>query len=403
MIVLSVGALVAYLRQVIESDLTLSDLFVEGEISNLYRSSSGHLYFTLKDELSALKCVFFRSRHHALQPQLENGDQVVVHGRLSVYEPKGEVQLVTDVVRPAGLGLLQLRFEQLKAKLEAEGLFDESRKRPLPLFPRRIALVTSPSGAVLHDIQTIIHRRYPLVELVLAPCQVQGETAPAQIAEALARVNDRDDIDLIILARGGGSAEDLWCFNDEVVARAIFASRIPVVSAVGHETDVTIADYVADLRAPTPSAAAELCVPDIADLTAQLASFRAALVNAMMARIGEAATDLRFVQHRLERAAPNVNQHRQRLDDLARRLGDATRARLRLQAAQLAGTRQRLDALSPTQTLARGYAIVENATRGATVRSAVDVAVGEALRLVVVDGSIRSTVDTVELKERAQP
>lgn len=399
--VLSVGALVAYLRQVIERDLTLSDVFVEGEISNLYRSSYGHLYFTLKDEQSALKCVFYRSRTHVTT--VENGDQVVVHGRLSLYEPKGEVQLVADSILPAGLGPLQLRFEQLKATLEAEGLFDESRKRPLPPFPRRIALVTSPSGAVLHDMLAIIRRRYPLVELVLAPCQVQGEAAPAQIAEAIAQVNQRDDIDLIILARGGGSAEDLWSFNDELVARAIFASRIPVVSAVGHETDVTIADYVADLRAPTPSVAAELCVPDIADLTAQLAAFRADLLNTMRGRTAAALGDLRFWQNRLERAAPDLNRLRHRVDDLARRLGDSVVANLRLQRTELAGIRQRLNALSPRQTLARGYAIVENATRGLTVRSARDAEVGETLRLVVVDGSIRSTVDAVEREGRVQP
>jgi exodeoxyribonuclease VII large subunit len=395
--VLSVGALVAQLKQIIESDLRLLDLFVEGEISNLYRSSSGHLYFTLKDEVSAIKCVLFRGRGHAAL--VNNGGQVVVHGKLSVYEPRGEVQILADLLLPAGLGLLQQRFEQLKAKLEAEGLFDPTRKRPIPPFPRRIALVTSPSGAVLHDIQTIIARRYPLVELLLAPCQVQGESAPAQIAEAIARVNAHDDVDLIIVARGGGSAEDLWCFNEEVVARAIFASRIPVVSAVGHETDVTLADYVADLRAPTPSAAAELCVPDVADLAAQLAKFRAALISETTARIAEAAAELRFLRHRLDRAAPDFDRLRQRVDELGRRTGDATRAALRLHAARLAGLRQQLDALSPAQTLARGYAVVQNLARHTIVRRVGDVAPGDRLRLLVTDGAVRATADGIEPRE----
>ncbi|GIW08853.1 MAG: hypothetical protein KatS3mg060_3658 [Dehalococcoidia bacterium] len=252
---------------------------------------------------------------------------------------------------------------------------------------------------MLHDIQTVIGRRYPLVELLLAPCQVQGDAAPAQIAEAIERVNLRDDVDVIIVARGGGSAEDLWCFNEEIVARAIFASRIPVISAVGHETDVTIADYVADLRAPTPSAAAELCVPDIAELSAQLASYRNALISQTTARLAEASAELRFLRHRLDRAAPDLNRLYQRVDELGRRIGDATRAALRLHTAHLDGLRQRLSALSPAQTLARGYAVVENPKRQSVVRRVEDAAVGDALRLVLVDGVIGSTVETVSPRE----
>ncbi|MCS6800505.1 MAG: exodeoxyribonuclease VII large subunit [Chloroflexota bacterium] len=396
MTVLSVTELVGYLREVVERESALADVFVEGEVSNSYRSTAGHLYFTLKDTNAAIKCVFFRRGKSA--HSIADGDHVVVHGRLSVYEARGELQIVADLIEPAGLGALQLQFELLKARLEAEGLFDPSRKRPLPAFPRRIALVTSPSGAVLHDIYTIIAQRYPLVELVLAPCQVQGDAAPAQIAEAIARVNARDDIDLIIVARGGGSAEDLWCFNDERVARAIFSSRIPVVSAVGHETDFTIADYVADLRAPTPSAAAMLCVPDITELQAQLESCRATLVGEMTNRLAEAAAELRFLRHRLDRAAPDLNRLRQQVDDLGRRLGDSARAMLQLHAAHLAGIRQRLETLSPAQTLARGYAVVENATRHAVVRRATAIEAGDTLRILFVDGTVRATANAIELK-----
>ncbi|GIW09822.1 MAG: exodeoxyribonuclease VII large subunit [Chloroflexi bacterium] len=395
--IFSVGDLVAAIRRTLQHEPLFLDCFVEGEISNLYRSPAGHLYFTLKDEQAALRCVFFRA--HARAQGLADGDQVVVHGHLSVYEPRGEVQIVVDLVQPAGLGILRLRFEQLKAKLEAEGLFDPARKRPLPPFPQRIGLITSPAGAVLHDIQTIISRRYPLVELVLAPCQVQGDEAVPQILAALEQLNARDDIDLIILARGGGSAEDLWCFNDERLARAIFASRIPVVSAVGHETDFTLVDFVADLRAPTPSAAAELCVPDLGEVRDRLAGYRSRLQGELATLLAERTSELRLLRHRLDRAAPDLDRLRQRLDELGRRLSERVASDLRLSAARLEGVAQRLGALDPRQTLARGYALIENPSRGCIVRGVADVAPGERVRVRLVDGRLEATVATVDRVE----
>src|SRR3990170_3714685 len=270
----SVSRLARYLKDLLDSDLALSNLWVEGEVSNLSRSSAGHLYFTLKDEEAQLRCVMFR-RASGGAP-VENGTQVLAHGNVSFYEVRGDLQLVVDSVQPAGVGPWQAEFERLKEKLEAEGLFDPARKRPLPRFPRRVGVVTSPAGAAFHDICHVIGRRWPLAEVVLAPTAVQGPEAAAGICEAVRLLNQEEGIDVVIVARGGGSLEELWPFNEETVARAIHGSRLPVVSGVGHETDYTIADYVADVRAPTPSAAAETAVPDRAEVARQVLGLAAA-------------------------------------------------------------------------------------------------------------------------------
>src|SRR3990172_7585678 len=270
-----VSWLARYLKELIESDLRLSNIWVDGEVSNLSRSSAGHLYFTLKDEEAQLRCVMFR-RAHGGAP-VENGAQVLAHGNVSFYEARGDLQLIVDFVQAAGVGVWQAQFERLKEQLEAEGLFDPARKRSLPEFPQRIGVVTSPVGAALHDICNVVGRRWPLAEIVLAPTPVQGPDAVPGIIGGIEQLNRRGDIDVIIAGRGGSSIEELWAFNEELVARAIFASVVPVVSAVGHETDVTIADFVADRRAPTPSAAAELVVPDRAEVAARIVGLAATL------------------------------------------------------------------------------------------------------------------------------
>src|SRR5512136_2978956 len=271
---MTVGALTRYIREMFEVDYRLQDVWVEGEVSVVSRPSSGHIYFTLKDAAAQIACVMWKSAAPTFGALLVHGGQILAHGKVSVYEPRGSYQLYVDRVQPQGLGDLHAQFELLKARLEAEGLFAPERKRPLPEFPHRIGLVTSPTGAVIRDICNVLARRWPLVEVVLAPTQVQGEDAPPQIVAALDALYRRDDlahiVDVIIVARGGGSLEDLWAFNDERVARKIAESPVPVVSGVGHETDFTIADFVADVRAPTPSAAAELITPDRAEFEAQL-------------------------------------------------------------------------------------------------------------------------------------
>ena len=266
-VIYGVSQVTSYLQDLLAYDDLLNDIWIEGEVSNLRRAGSGHAYFSLRDDSSSLRCALFRnSLGH---DHLTDGALVIAHGRVSLYVVRGDLQLIADAIQPEGVGRLQMQLEQLRAQLDREGLFDPSRKRPLPEFPKRIGVVTSPSGAVWHDIQTIIGRRYPLVELLLAPAVVQGDAAAPTIVEAVEALNADADIDAIIVARGGGSLEDLWAFNEEAVARAVFASRAPVVSAVGHETDVTICDLVADVRAATPSEAAEMIVPDRVDLLPQ--------------------------------------------------------------------------------------------------------------------------------------
>jgi exodeoxyribonuclease VII large subunit len=271
--VLSVSQALSYLRELLETDYLLADVWISGEVSGPRTQPSGHTYFTLKDATSQMRGVLFRSafvRQRRMAEHLEHGAQVIVHGRITIYEARGELQIVVDFVQPEGVGLRQAQFERLRTQLEEEGLFAADRKRPLPSFPKRIGVVTSAAGAVFHDICNVLTRRWPMAEVVLAPTPVQGPEAPYGIVGAIETLNLEGDVDVIIVARGGGSVEELWTFNEEAVARAVFGSLIPVVSAVGHETDFTICDYVADLRAPTPSAAAELVVPDSRQFRARL-------------------------------------------------------------------------------------------------------------------------------------
>lgn len=390
----TVSQLMARIRTTVETDPRLLDVWVEGEISNFRQVASGHCYFTLKDAGAELRCVMWRDRVRGMRTLPSNGDSVLAHGRVGVYEQRGDLQLYVDALEPLGLGWLYQEYERLKARLEAEGLFDPRRKRPLPPFPRRIGVVTSPDAAALRDILNILSRRYPLAEVVLAPTLVQGEEAPPQIIAALRALNAREDIDVILLARGGGSLEELWAFNDERVARAVAASRIPVVCGVGHETDVSLADFAADLRAPTPSAAAELATPDRADLQQRVRTLRARLVRAVETDLSRRRERVREQARALHRLSPvlRLAQARQRLDDLTERAGRAIRHQIAVRRERLAGLAGRLEGVSPLATLERGYAVVQRAADGLIVRSPAQVAAGDALRVRVRDGEFGAKV-----------
>lgn len=389
----TVTELTHYLRELLENDGNLQDVWVRGEVANLRRPSSGHLYFTLKDATATLRCVMWRNTAQR-QPYLpRDGEAVEAHGALSVYVSDGQYQLYADQIRPGGEGLLFQEFLRLKARLEAEGLFDPARKRPIPEWPRRIGIVTSPTGAALRDMLLTLRRRFPLVEVVLAPTPVQGEGAPDGIAAALALLNRAACPDVILLARGGGSIEDLWAFNDERVARAIAASQAPVITGVGHETDFTIADFVSDLRAPTPTAAAEVATPERGDLLERVVTARQRMDRAVQAALNSQRWGWGRLEARLRSQSPQgqVQTDRQRLDELARRLGVAVSHRQQLRRARLTSVGQRLSILNPAAVLGRGYAIVRRSD-GRLVHSVRAVAPGDALQVSLRDGSFDATV-----------
>lgn len=385
----TVSGLTRYLSQRLTEDPVLQDVWVEGEISNLSRPSSGHLYFTLKDAGAQLRCVMWRGEASRLRIALSDGMAVEAHGYIGIYEAGGQYQLYTDCLQPAGEGALFQEFLRLKERLAAEGLFDAARKRPLPRLARRIGVVTSPTGAALRDILHILRRRNPLAEVVLAPAPVQGEDAPPLLVEALDRLNQIVAPDVILLARGGGSLEDLWAFNDERVVRAIVASRAPVISGVGHETDFTLADFAADVRAPTPTAAAELATPITRDeLRAALHAQQERLWANLQAALRERQRSLDRLNDRLQFTSPGrrVQSERQRLDEWARRLLTAQQHYLAIARSHLRGQESRLAALNPLAVLQRGYAIVTRQTDGRVVASCQQVQHGDALSVRVQDG-----------------
>jgi exodeoxyribonuclease VII large subunit len=387
--VYSVSEVATYLKELLEANPHLADLWISGEVSNLNRSPAGHVYFTLKDETAQLRCVFFRRPN--MGAPLQQGMQIVAHGRVSLYEVRGDLQFYVDFVQPEGVGVLHAQFERLKAQLEEEGLFDEARKRPLPRFPRRVGVVTSPMGAVFHDISNILGRRWPLAEVVLAPTAVQGPEAAPGVVSALAALNDEPAIDVIIVARGGGSLEELWAFNEEPVARAIYGSRVPVVSAIGHETDYTIADFVADLRAPTPSAAAELVAPDRLEVTVRLSVLAASLLTSCQGEVERRRAGVTQAVGRLERLLPDMGRERQRVDDLWRQANASLEAFLRQRRERLWGFAGQLRSLDPKATLARGYALVQR--DGHVISSVGEVAGGERLSVRVKDGGFPVRVE----------
>jgi len=392
----TVSQLTGVIRRLIEGDPGLSDLWVEGEVSNFVRASSGHCYFTLKDAGSQLGCVMWRNVVGGQDYLPANGDLVLAHGRVGVYEAGGRYQLYVDRFRPAGVGDLYLQFERLKARLEAEGLFAPERKRPLPGLPRCIGVVTSPVAAALRDIINVLSRRYPLAKVLLSPALVQGDEAPPRIVAALAALDARDDVDVIIVARGGGSLEDLWAFNDERVARAVAACRHPVVCGVGHETDFSLADFAADVRAPTPSAAAEMVAPDREELRAQVLGLAGALSAMVQGAIEERRWRLAEQARALKHLSPAVQlaQARQRVDDLLGGAQAAMRHTLALRRERLGGLVGRLAGVSPLGTLERGYAIVRHRETGAVVRSVEQASPGDPLGIRVVDGEFEVEVSS---------
>jgi exodeoxyribonuclease VII large subunit len=395
---LSVTDLTRYLRGLLESDEILKDVWVSGEISNYTRAASGHVYLTIKDAGAALKCVIWKTSAGRIRYPLQNGLAVEAHGAIGVYERDGAYQLYVDAVRPAGEGRLYMEFLRLKARLEAEGLFDEERKRPLPAFPRRIGIVTSPTGAALQDMLNTLKRRYPLAEIILAPSAVQGDAAPAELVKALgllAACNPRPDV--ILLARGGGSLEDLWAFNDERVVRAVADSPVPVVSGVGHETDFTLADFAADLRAPTPTGAAALATPDSSDLKIALDRLVRRLEASASQPLQQRLSAFESIQARLERTSPRqrILNERQRVDMALERARAMAFHRLELERAGIQGQDSRLDALNPMNVLRRGFAAVFQ-TEGSPVTSIAQVATGQAVRVHLADGKFTAQVSAVE-------
>jgi len=389
----TVTTLTRHLRQLLEADDSLQGVWVEGEISNLSRPSSGHIYFTLKDSGASLRCVMWKGEAARLRFAPQDGMAIEAHGSLGIYEIGGQYQLYADALRPVGEGALYQEFLRLKALLEAEGLFDTARKRPVPELPHRIGIVTSPTGAALRDMLNTLLRRLPLAEVILAPTPVQGDEAPPAIVAALRTLNRVAAPDVILLARGGGSIEDLWAFNDERVVRAVTESAAPVITGVGHETDFTLADFAADLRAPTPTAAAEMATPvTVADLQSNLAEIGRMLVNGTMSIVQRQREMMTWLDGRLRLFSPTrrLQTEQQRLDELSRRVNAAQAHRLELAAARLKGLENRLTALSPLAVLARGYAVITKDKK--VVASKSQVRGGDALHVRLRDGEFDARV-----------
>ena len=386
MAVYTVSQVSAHIKESLDSDPLLMDLWIVGEVSGLRASSAGHTYFSLKDRESLLRCVMFRGQQGA--ELLAEGDSISAHGRITFYPRGGTTDFMVDLAMPEGVGELALELERLKQKLAAEGLFETSRKRQLPQFPKKVGVVTSATGAVFHDIQNVLQRRYPLVELVLSPTMVQGPDAAPKIAAALELLDREGGCDVIIVGRGGGSLEDLWPFNEEVVARAIYACKTPVVSAVGHETDETIADYVSDVRAPTPSAAAELVVPDAYMLRQSLVNAAARLYRQLTDKASRHRSEVTAVRLRMEVSLPDTQTLRRRVDDVGRVVQSASSKLLLASKMQVDGLRLRLRALDPVATLGRGFSIVRLPDKGQVVSSTEQVSEGDALEITVTDGLV---------------
>ncbi|MGI8830953.1 MAG: exodeoxyribonuclease VII large subunit [Candidatus Limnocylindria bacterium] len=379
-------------RSLLDADAVLADVWVEGEVSQPSFPPSGHCFFTLKDANSQVRAALFREELARAPVRPVHGMQVIIHGRVRAYEPQGVYQLYVDSLTPAGAGDLHARYEALRTQLAATGIFEESRKRPISRWPRRIGVVTSPVGAVWRDITNVLRRRYPLAELILSPTIVQGATAAPAIVRALQRLYAQPELDTIILARGGGSLEDLWCFNDERVVRAVADAPVPIIVGVGHESDTTLADFAADLRAPTPSAAAELATPDAAQLATIVGRLRE---RASTALLGWATERRRFVdaeERALTRLAPDIGAARQRTADLLDRGARAVGDRLERRQTLLASTAEALRTLSPAATLERGYAVARTSD-GRIVLDASSVSVGDALRVTVARGTVESRVE----------
>ncbi len=396
-IIHSIAEVTAYIKARFEEDELLRDVWLTGEISNFKQHTSGHCYLTLKDETTSIKAIIWRTTAARLVLP-RDGDAVIVRGYISVYEPQGAYQFYINHLEPAGLGRLWVEFERLRARLLEEGLFDEARKRPLPVLPMRVGVVTSPTGAALRDILRTLAARFSLLEVIVAPAVVQGAAAPLSIVAAIRALNrwmaEYGRLDAIILARGGGSIEELWAFNDERVARAVAESLAPIVTGVGHETDFTIVDFVADRRAPTPTGAAMLVAPDARELRDSVGGLAAAATARMADRLAAQRANRDTLARRLERSSPALRlaANRQRVDDLTRRSELAIMHRLATLGERLAGRSLRMTALHPQQVLARGYAIVTRLPENEVVTMTYQVTRGDALRVRVSDGSFTADV-----------
>jgi exodeoxyribonuclease VII large subunit len=394
---LPVGVFVCLFRETLESDPLYSDLWLEGEVSDLSRSAAGHTYFTLRDDDGALKCVLFRGqalRQHQL-PRI--GDNIAVHGGLSIYPRSGSIQLVADLVRPAGLGAALLELDYLRQRLEAEGLFDPERKRSLPSWPSRIGVITSEHGAAWHDIQHVVARRYPLATLVLAPALVQGLGAPESIVDAIEAIQLDSTIDVVILARGGGANDDLAAFNDELVARAVFACRVPVVAGIGHATDRTLVEDVADAYAATPSAAAEICVPSTMELSERVRALESRLTWTYATIRNDAEFVAASLRRRLAARSPSrvLDDYRKEADRASSKLAVAARAALTRGGQGLTSANTLLNSLEPASVMRRGYAALKTPGGKGAVFSVSQIGAGAQIEVIMADGSLDATVDRV--------
>lgn len=372
------------------------NLWIEGEISNLSVPMSGHAYWTLKDETSQVKVVMFRAEFENLGFQLEHGMNVIVLGRLTIYKSRGEYQIIADQVHPKGIGVLQMRFEQLKKKLESEGLFEPARKRPIPYLPKCIGIVTSPVGAAIRDILKILERRYKNLHIIIYAAKVQGDGAAEEISEGIDYLSQIKGIDVLIVGRGGGSLEDLWAFNEEAVARAIFKSKIPVISAVGHEVDFTIADFVADMRAPTPSAAAELVVKNREDLIGGVAALEQRFIRASIHYIKNLRNAIELLAHKLIDPRKRFNEIRERLDDIAERLLNGIRKIIDVRKEILFGRAQNINALSPLAVLDRGYSITFKEKTLEVIKKASQVSIGDSVLIKLMKGELNCEVKKIK-------
>jgi exodeoxyribonuclease VII large subunit len=396
--VLTVSDLTRYIRQLMDSDEILQQVWVSGEVSNLSQPQSGHMYFTLKDAGAALKCVIWRSTPVFLKHTLKNGQAIEASGNISVYEKDGQYQLYVQILRPAGEGTLYQQFAALKEQLEAEGLFDVERKRALPAFPKTIGIVTSPSTAALQDILNTLRGRFPLAKVILSPASVQGAEAPAEIVRAIKRLERQKAVDVILVARGGGSLEDLWAFNDEQVARVIAACSIPVVTGIGHETDFTLADFTADYRAPTPTGAAVAATPDIFEIRLDLQALGNALTGSMQSRIAGARDQLQNRRSILQRYTPQrkLFELEQQVDQMQSTLQRVIKYQQERRQIALQHIARNLDSANPRNVLQRGYVMLNDDLSGKSIHSVSQVQPAQSLRITLMDGSVLARSEEIE-------
>ncbi len=398
---LSVTGLNNYIKSIIAGDKNLSSLYVQGEISNFTNHyKTGHFYFSLKDESSLIRAVMFKSSASRLKFIPENGMKVIARGNVSVFERDGQYQLYVEDLQPDGAGALHVAFEQLKQRLHDEGLFDELAKKPIPKMPQRIGIITSPTGAAIRDMLQILNRRYPICKVLIFPVLVQGEGAPAQIVKAINSFNQENNADVLIIGRGGGSIEELWAFNSELVARAIFASHIPIISAVGHETDFTIADFVADLRAPTPSAAAELVAPDLLEIAQRIGSSKQRMKQSLNFSLANAKHRLATIEKSFKQDSPThiIDERKLMLDYHIRTLTNTINLRMMTARNSLSNLAGRLDALSPLSVLSRGYSITMDKQQN-IIKSILDLRVNDTVKIDLADGSANCIVHSIEERE----